>query len=103
MLYKPKKTDYTLYLKTDCIVVTDIFSEAPVYASAPHEISLEKMLVDMYCDILISIAYSKSEYPQALMQAMEAYHIEPSKMMRYARRPGRADEIMHILEKNGDA
>ena len=92
LLYKPNKADYALYWKKDCIVVTDMISEAPLSASAPHEICLEKMLVDMYCDKLISSAYSKSEYPEVLKQAMETYHIESTKMMRYARRRGREDK-----------
>ena len=66
LLYKPKKADYALYWEKDCIVVTDMISEAPLSASAPQEICLEKMLVDMYCDKLISSAYSKSEYPEVL-------------------------------------
>lgn len=41
----------------------------------------------------------KSEYPEVLKQAMETYHIEPSKMMRYARRRGREDEMKEILEE----
>lgn len=103
VLYKPKKADYALYWKQDCIVVTDLISEAPLSPAAPHEICLEKMLVDMYCDKLISTTYSKSEYPQALQQAMEAYRIEMPKLMRYARRRGRESEIRYILEKNGYA
>jgi hypothetical protein len=99
LLYKPNKDDYALYWKKDCIVVTDLISEAPLSASAPHEICLEKMLVDMYCDKLISSAYSKSEYPEVLRQAMETYHIESTKMMRYARRRGREDEMKKILEE----
>ena len=103
LLYKPKKVDYALYWEKDCIVVTDTISEAPLSASAPHEICLEKMLVDMYCDKLISTTYSKSEYPQVLQQAMESYHMEIPKMMRYARRRGRENEIKHILEERGYA
>ena len=103
LLYKPKKEDYALYWEKDCIVVTDMISEAPLSASAPHEICLEKMLVDMYCDKLISAAYSKSEYPQVLQQAMETYRIESTKMMRYAKRRGREDEIKEILEEIGNA
>ena len=103
LLYKPNKTDYALYWEKDCIVVTDMISEAPLSASAPHEICLEKMLVDMYCDKLISSAYSKSEYPEVLKQAMKTYHIEPAKMMRYARRRGREEEIKKILEEIEDA
>jgi hypothetical protein len=101
LLYKPKKADYALYWEKDCIVVTDLISEAPLSVAAPHEICLEKMLVDMYCDKLISTTYSKSEYPQVLHQAMESYHMEIPKMMRYARRRGRENEIKHILEERG--
>ena len=61
------------------------------------------MLVDMYCDKLISSAYSKSEYPEVLKQAMEAYHIESTKMMRYARRRGKEDEIKKVQEEIEDA
>ena len=103
LLYKPNKADYALYWEKDCIVVTDMISEAPLSASAPHEICLEKMLVDMYCDKLISSAYSKSEYPEVLKQAMETYHIESTKMMRYARRRGRENEMKKILEETEDA
>ena len=103
LLYKPNKADYALYWKKDCIVVTDMISEAPLSASAPHEICLEKMLVDMYCDKLISSAYSKSEYPEVLKQAMETYHIESTNMMRYARRRGRENEMKKILEEIEDA
>ncbi len=103
LLYKPKKADYALYWKKDCIVVTDLISETPLSASAPHEICLEKMLVDMHCDKLISSTFSKSEYPQVLYQAMKTYRIETPKMMRYARRRGRESEIKHILEERGYA
>ena len=103
LLYKPKKTDYALYWEKDCIVITDLISEAPLSAAALHEICLEKMLVDMYCDKLISTTHSKSEYPQVLHQAMGTYLIELPKMMRYARRRGRESEIKHILEENGYA
>lgn len=103
LLYKPKKADYALYWEKDCIVVTDMISEAPLSATAPHEICLEKMLVDMYCDKLISSAYSKSEYPEVLKQAVETYHFEPAKMMRYARRRGKENELKKILEEIGNA
>ncbi len=42
-------------------------------------------------------------YPEVLKQAMETYHIESTKMMRYARRRGREDEMKKILEEIEDA
>ena len=95
----PEDESHALYWEKDCIVAADMISEAPLSASAPHETRLEKMLADMYCDRLISSTYSKSEYPQVLKQAMETYHIEFSKLMRYARRRGREDEIKQLMEE----
>ena len=99
LMYKPSKADYALYWKEDCIVVTDLISEAPVRESSPHEICLEKMLVDMFCDKLISSTYSKAEFPEVLQKAMTDWLIEKPKMLRYARRRGREEEIRKILEE----
>ena len=43
------------------------------------------------------------QYPEVLKQAMETYHIESSKMMRYARRRGKEDEMKKMLEEIEDA
>ncbi len=99
LMYKPSKADYALYWKEDCIVVTDLISEAPVRESSPHEICLEKMLVDMFCDKLISSTYSKAEFPEVLQKAMTDWLIEKPKMLRYARRRGKEEEIRKILEE----
>lgn len=99
LMYKPSKADYALYWKEDCIVVTDLISEAPVRESSPHEICLEKMLVDMFCDKLIPSTYSKAEFPEVLQKAMTDWLIEKPKMLRYARRRGKEEEIRKILEE----
>ena len=99
LIYKPSKADYALYWKEDCIVVTDLISEAPVIESAPHEICLEKLLVDMFCDKLISTTYSKAEFPEVIQKAMANWLIEKPKMLRYARRRGKEEEFREILEE----
>ena len=99
LMYKPSKADYALYWKEDCIAVTDLISEAPVRESSPHEICLEKMLVDMFCDKLIPSTYSKAEFPEVLQKAMTDWLIEKPKMLRYARRRGKEEEIRKILEE----
>ena len=100
LMYKPSKADFSLYWKADCIVVTDLISEAPVRESSPHEICLEKLLVDMCCDKLISATYSQAEYPEVLREAMNGWHVERPKLLRYARRRGKEAEIRRILEEN---
>ena len=63
VMYKPGKNDFDLYWSRDGIVVTDLISEAPLRTDEPHTIMLEKMLVDMAADKLISTTYSKAELP----------------------------------------
>ena len=103
LMYKPSKEAFTLYWKSDCIVVTDLISEAPVEESSPHEICLEKLLVDMYCDKLISTVYSRAEYPDVLHDAVRGWHVEKPKLLRYARRRGKEEEIRGLLEAVNNA
>ena len=54
-MLKPAKKVFDLYWAKDTIVVTDLVSEAPIQMSDPHKITMEKMLVDIYCDKLIRV------------------------------------------------
>ena len=98
LLYKPNRENYELYWSRDSIVVTDMISEAPLRGDQPHMITLEKMLVDMYADKLISSAYSRAEYPDVIEQAASRYLLDKARMLRYARRRNRQKEITAYLE-----
>lgn len=97
VMYKPAKTDFNLYWDEDCIVVTDMVSEAPMSLHNPHFITIEKMLVDIYCDKIIRGTYSIAEYPSVMSQAMNTYRVEGPKMLRYARRRNKAIELEQII------
>ena len=99
VLYKPSPKDFTLYWIPNCIVVTDMISEAPLGREKPHDIILEKMLVDMYCDKIITGTFSKSEYSDVLTQAAKEYRIDATKMLRYARRRNREKELSELFTK----
>ena len=97
VMYKPSKKNFNLYWASNCIIVTDMVSEAPRSANHPHIITMEKMLVDIYCDKLIRSTYSVAEYASVVEQAMKTYRVERSKILRYARRRNRAAEIKQIM------
>ena len=99
IMYKPTKKDFNLYWAADAVIVTDMVSEAPIASNNPHAITIEKMLVDMYCDKLIQSTYSKAEYPSILEQVIKTYKVERPKMLRYAGRRNKASEIKEILAK----
>ncbi|MDO4809182.1 MAG: hypothetical protein Q4A04_04345 [Eubacteriales bacterium] len=98
VLYKPGRNDFNLYWSGECVVVTDMISEAPLRTENPHSIMLEKMLVDMSADKLISGTFSKSEFPDIMEQVQIRYQLDKVRMLRYARRRGRRDEMLRYLE-----
>lgn len=97
LLYRPSGKDFSLYWVKKCIVVSGLISEAPILVDAPHSISLEKLLVDMYTDKLISNTYSKAEFPDVLQLALSQYRVDKAKMLRYARRRNRREELSQLL------
>ena len=99
VMYKPSKKELSFYWAKDSIIVTDIISEAPLRLDNPHSICIEKLLVDMYCDKLISGTYSKAEYKSVTEQVLKRYRVETTKLLRYARRRNKEAEIAKILEK----
>ena len=103
LLYRPSGKDFSLYWVKDCIIVSDLISEAPILDDAPHSICLEKLLVDMYTDKLISTAYSKAEFPDVLQLALSQYQVDKAKMLRYARRRNRGKELALLLEGGKEA
>lgn len=100
LMYKPSTKQFSLYWAKDSVIVTDIISEAPKEQGSPHAICLEKMLVDMYCDKLISKLYGKAEFNSIVGQALSRYLVEKTKLLRYARRRNKGTEMTEILEAN---
>lgn len=98
IMYKPGKNDFDLYWSRDEIVVTDIISEAPLRTDEPHKIMLEKMLVDMIADKLISTTYNKAEFPDVIEQVQSRYYLDKVRLLRYARRRNREKEMKQYLE-----
>ncbi|MCR5671302.1 MAG: hypothetical protein K6G10_09880 [Butyrivibrio sp.] len=98
VLYRPLREDMELYWSKGSIIVTDMVSEAPLRTSDVHAITLEKMLVDMLVDKLISASYSKAEYSDVIEQAESRFLLDKKRMLRYARRRNRYGEICNYLE-----
>ena len=98
LMYRPTKKDFSLYWKSDSIIVTDLITEAPLSQNRPHDITIEKLLVDMYCDKLIRCTYGKSEYRSVMEQARAAYLLDKARLLRYARRRNKEAEIARIFD-----
>ena len=98
VLYKPSEKEYARYWQPDMIVVLDWTSQAPLNLAAPHDITVEKMLVDIYCDKTIRLTYSGSEYKSIVNAVYDRYNVDTVRLLRYAGWRNKADKIKAFLQ-----
>lgn len=98
VMYKPNLQDFHRYWSKGCIIVLDRISEAPSQKGKSPAVTLEGMLVDMLADRLLGLTYEKAEYANVLAQARENYLLDERRMLRYARRRNKENEIREYLQ-----
>lgn len=99
VLYKPNRAEFSRYWTRGCVVVLELISQAPLSSSQPHEITIEKMLVDIIADKSIEATYSPAELPEIFRNVRKNYRVDAKKMNRYAGRRGKAmiiEEYMRV-------
>ena len=102
VLYKPSKREFSRYWQPDSVIVLDWTSQAPLDLTFPHNITAEKMLVDIYCDKPIRMTYSSGEYQTVVNAVYDRYSVDTVRLMRYAGRRNKADEIMAFIPGDGE-
>lgn len=81
-------------------IVKPIVSEAPIQqVDGILTVTIEKMLVDIFCDPVIFNAQQGSELDQIFHAAFEKYTVNESKMLRYASRRRKNQELDNYLDK----
>ncbi len=88
--------------RKDAIIVRPMVSRAPLQKmrnSLPIA-SLEKIMIDIFCDKDIFIAYQGSELKNIFNNAWKNYALNLSAMMNYAQRRKRSKELLNFLKKN---
>lgn len=98
LLYNPNRKEFRLYWDSNCIVVTNLISEAPLRSMDSYRITLEKMLVDMVADKMIASTFSTDELEDVFGHAYKTYKLDKARMLRYARRRHREDKVRYYLE-----
>lgn len=82
------------------IVIKPLISEAPLRLVDKIEtITLEKMLVDIFCDTKLFFTFQGAELKNIFMNAIETYSINQSKLLRYATRRGKKNEIEKLYKQ----
>ncbi len=81
-------------------IVKSLVSEAPVQkVSGIQTTTIEKMLVDVFCDTVILDAQQGAERERIFTEAFEKYILNENKMLRYADRRGKKKEFSDYLNK----
>ncbi len=98
VLYKPDKESLERYWIENCIIIVDRVSEAPKDKQNPHDIVIEKLMVDIFAEPVIRNLFSPSEYPDMVEVITERYYLDTKKMLRYAKRRNAAEKIIKYLK-----
>jgi hypothetical protein len=81
------------------IIVKPLISEAPVQSvDAVLTITLEKMLVDVFCENVLFAAQQGHEMRCIFEEALEKYTVNLDRMLRYAHRRNRRKALQEYLE-----
>ena len=99
VLYKPGTKEFNRYWAKDCVVVLDLITQAPLAQDRPHEITIEKLLVDLVGEKSIAATFSPSEIPSVYDEAMKRYRVDRHKLLRYAGRRGKTVEIKEYAKE----
>ena len=99
---RPDKQMIYNYIDMDrpAVFVKNLITESPLQTMSDIRIpTLEKLLVDMYCDPDFYYL-QESEYFHIMHNARIHFAINVSRLLRYARRRGASDEIKKIFENS---
>jgi hypothetical protein len=99
---KPTADVLSLYASREknAVIIKPLVSEAPVQLQQDvFTASLEKMLVDIFCDEVLFAAQQGSEMKTIFRNAFNNYTINENKMLRYAGRRRKKEAFLIYLNK----
>jgi len=100
ILVNPKNEEYFRYQRNNLIVVKTLVERAPV--TKGNHITIEKLFVDLLCDKLLIEMLDTYTIEKLIKEASTTYAINEKKLLAYARRRGRYNEILACWRKIND-
>jgi len=98
----PTKEVFDRYIteKRDTIIVKPLVTEAPIqWTKHGNTTSLEKVLVDIFCDDIIFTAFQGNEMGTIYKNAFSKYSVNLRRLFRYADRRGKKEEIKDFINQ----
>lgn len=97
MLINPTIDIYHQYWTDNMIVIVKLITEAPKEQVKSWYTRLEKILVDIMSEPLLSATIGEAEYPGIYMDAFERYYIDEKCLFRYANRRKSTKKIKELI------
>lgn len=90
--------NYLLQTKS-AIIVKTLISEAPIQIIQNIPVpTIEKILVDLFCDRNLFYAYQGKELHTIFQEAFSKYTVNQNKILRYSNRRGKKEEFIEYLK-----
>ena len=91
ILINPKIDDFYRYQKDGLVVLRTMVERAPI--SKNSHVKIEKLFVDLLCDKLLAEMFDGYTVRNMLQEIKAGYAVNEKKLLAYARRRGKYDEI----------
>jgi len=100
VLVNPKTEEYFRYQRDDLIVLRTMVERAPI--SKNNHLTIEKLFVDLLCDKFLLELFDTYTVQELIRNASASYAVNEKKLLAYARRRGRYNEILTYWRKIND-
>jgi len=98
ILLNPTTEDYYLYSEDDIVIVSSLVSRAPMNKES-YEIKVEKLIVDLFSNDLVSKLFSQSEYATIIDNLFRTYKVNIKTIYSYAKRRNLIDITKKFVKK----
>lgn len=99
LLLKPTIEELLRYGVDDGIIIDRLVTESPKGQPERYNVSLEKLIVDLFANKELQSIISKGDYPMAIDDMFAKYQINQVKMFRYAKRRNKVKVLYHFLKE----
>lgn len=98
VLLKPDRDQILRYGHNDSIIIDRLISEAPKGNKDPYNLSMEKLIVDLFANKRLKEMIAPGDYQETLESIFTLYEVDQVKMFRYARRRNKEIELRDFLQ-----
>jgi hypothetical protein len=102
---QPEEKEIELYISEldSAVIIQSLITKAPTQqVGKMNTTTIEKMLVDLYCDKKILFAYQGNELVHIINTAYSRYKIDFTRLLNYAKRRGKDKELLEFLLSKTD-